>query len=527
MRIIAAFRAFAVIAVLSLMLIGVLPASAHTKAGVVGDCTLTVPTSPLTAAGLATPWVLSNGLSTCKEADTVASSVFVQATIFDPVTHALSVYSPLVIDAGTTPATAPIVPTLPRGAVVGIWGGGDDNVTHLIGPGAVACVNGLQTPFGQVFFCNASGFFGDVAGRVTIPALGTANDGLPCPTVRDFSVVDQDQSDNVQTTYLVAANGQIAQNTAANRAILVDAVVIKNPSDNRLLTNFLDPALGCTPWMVPDLTDNGILAPSQALDELQAAALQASPQATVPSGDPMVLEGGIPSLVKTNLYRARVFQFQAATLADVSTRTYCQNILNVAPYRFLTKDKVLLSRYPSPVPAAASNLYTFMAQRLAFTFGPMGLNCTGLLGAPNPVTVIMNGAGVAVNAQVLNYAQIVGGTLVFGGIDPIYILLALMGLFMGGLGGVAYIIIKSNKSLAAIHVDLTTANLTISTATARMLASTTVNQDALANIDMLSSQLRTASLVRDPAKVLDLTVQLNMEAGKLRNETAARTGLVK
>ncbi len=136
----------------------------------------------------------------------------------------------------------------------------------------------------------------------------------------------------------------------------------------------------------------------------------------------------------------------------------------------------------------------------------------------------MNG-NVAVNAQVMNYAQIVGGTLVFGGIDPIYILLALMGAFMAGLGGVAYIIIKSNKSLAAIHVDLTTANLTISTATARMLASTTVNQDALANIDRLSAQLRTASLVRDPAKVLDLTVQLNMEAGKLRNETAARAGL--
>ncbi len=319
MRIIHAFRSIAFL-LIALALLGsaFLFAPSHVysfennKRAVVGDCTLTVPRFPLTAAGLATPWILSNGLSTCVEADTNASSVFVQATIFDPATKALSVYSPLVIDAGTTPAIAPVVPAIPRGAVVGIWGGGDNNVTHLVGPGAAFCVNGLTTPFGQVFFCNAAGFFGEAMGKVTIPPLGVAVDGLPCPTVRDFSVVDQDQSDNVQTTYLVAVNGQIAQNTANNRLALTDALVIKNPSDNRLLTNFLDPALGCTPWMVPDIGDNGILAPSQALDELQAAKFQAAPQALVPQGDPMVLEGGTPNLAKTNLYRAGVFQAQAA-----------------------------------------------------------------------------------------------------------------------------------------------------------------------------------------------------------------------
>jgi hypothetical protein len=35
---------------------------------------------------------------------------------------------------------------------------------------------------------------------------GKARDGLPCPTVRDFAVVDQDQSDNVNTHYLATAD---------------------------------------------------------------------------------------------------------------------------------------------------------------------------------------------------------------------------------------------------------------------------------------------------------------------------------
>ncbi len=55
------------------------------------------------------------------------------------------------------------------------------------------------------------------AKKLTPPALGTARDGMTCPTVRDFSVVDQDQSDNVTTSYRVAQDGKMAQNTASER----------------------------------------------------------------------------------------------------------------------------------------------------------------------------------------------------------------------------------------------------------------------------------------------------------------------
>jgi hypothetical protein len=45
---------------------------------------------------------------------------FVQATILDPATGAPSVYDPLVITQGTTPADAPTVPALPANAVMTI-----------------------------------------------------------------------------------------------------------------------------------------------------------------------------------------------------------------------------------------------------------------------------------------------------------------------------------------------------------------------------------------------------------------------
>src|SRR5262249_37040861 len=158
-------------------------------------------------------------------------AAFVQATIIDPATGKVSVYNPLVIDQGTQPAAAPVVPTLPRGAVVGVWFGfNGDNLMLKKTRGRVVvergrrhiglrdaggslaqgrCVNGTPgSVFGQFAHCNGPAFFQAAnaainAKKLVIPAPGTANDGMTCPTVRDFSVVDQDQSDNVTATYLV------------------------------------------------------------------------------------------------------------------------------------------------------------------------------------------------------------------------------------------------------------------------------------------------------------------------------------
>lgn len=339
-----------------------------------GNCKLSVPVDIFNH--LETPWQL---LPPCHEADP-NTNVFVQAVIFDKDTGALSTYSPLVIDAVTAPAIVPVAPVLPLHRVIGIFVGGNDNVTTLVGE-ANQCVNGVPGhPFGQMAFCGARGLFDAIANTkvphfltsspgfsspaityapISIPPIGVESDGQPCPTVRDFRVVDQDQSDNVTTTYLSVANGQTAQNTASNRAALAGSVVQKNGSDNRLLTTFLLKAVGCTPWLIPDLADNSNLVPTLVTDELQAAAYQRVPAALIPAGDPMV---GLGNLTMVNLYRLSVGQPVAASLADASDAAYCEAMRESAP-PWINYYKAAFTASKSP--ADGINLFDFMNARYA------------------------------------------------------------------------------------------------------------------------------------------------------------------
>ena len=107
------------------------------------NCTIVVPAQPLSAQGLATPYKLAGAGCTMANTDTQA---FVQATIIDPATGVLSVYEPLVITQGTTAAVAPVVPTLPAGAVVTIdFGFNGDNLT-LVGANSRHLVGQLPPP---------------------------------------------------------------------------------------------------------------------------------------------------------------------------------------------------------------------------------------------------------------------------------------------------------------------------------------------------------------------------------------------
>jgi hypothetical protein len=375
------------------------------------DCTIIVPANPLSAKGLATPYQLmatNAGNGPCNEAN-ANQSAFVQAVIMDPATGQASVYNPLVIDQNTQPAAAPVVPTLPKNAVVGIWFGFNGNNLTLQGTNGSTnqgrCVNGLPNSiFGQFSYCNAIAFFGAAnqaiqAGKLVIPPLGMGKDGQPCPTTRSFTIVDMDQSDNVPSHYLATADGRIAQLTAQNMAQLQNTTTLGNPSDNGLLDNAVDVALGCTPWKVADLANPGQMVPALPLNELQAAAMQAAPVAMVPLGDDMTVVNGQANMRKTNLYRMGVDQTPARTVNDASTATYCQNLLAMAPAR-LNLDKQFTNAAASPAPATASTLFNFLANRLMATFGPNGLNCTGLLNVQNPVTVQTDGNGVVTAATV-------------------------------------------------------------------------------------------------------------------------------
>jgi len=331
-------------------------------------------------------------------------SSFVQGVIIDLTTGNISVYNPLVTDKGVAPKIAPKVPTLPANNVVGLWFGSNAGTLTLIDNGGSlkqgVCVNGLGNGdiFGQFAYCNAVAFFAAAktlitAGKIVVPLLKTSPlDGFDCPTTRSFSVVDQDQSDNVLTTYF-SVGTLTAQNTAANAAILKNEVTESNGSDEALCDDALDVALGCTPWFVPDLADPGSFVSAVPLNEILAQYRQKAPIAYVPLGDPMTLFNGAASVNKTNLYRAGVFQapIGSAGADNGDTLTYCQNLLKIAPVR-LFLDRAFTIGRPSLAPAMASNLFAFLANRLATSINADNLNCLGLMNLnSNPVILEMNG----------------------------------------------------------------------------------------------------------------------------------------
>jgi|HubBroStandDraft_6_1064221.scaffolds.fasta_scaffold231722_1 hypothetical protein len=381
------------------------------------DCSLILPPNPLTATGLSTPFVLVATDTTqgpCNETNT-AQSAFVQAAIFDPATFQISIYNPLIIDQGTSPAALPVVPTLPANAIVALWFGYNANNLTLVAtsPDTLdksSCVNGTTgSVFSQYSYCNAVAFFkaanqAIANGQLTVPPLGTALDGLACPSVRDFFVVDQDQSDNLPTTYLITASGQLAQYTQINLGIFPGATHLGNPSDNRLTDVFLDGALKCQPWTAPDLADPGQNVPALALNELQARMNQQTPVALVPSGDPMAEVSGTEDMNKLNLYRAGVDQPLADSSIDGNTARYCRQMLRIAPRRMF-RDEGILKGFKSPDPGAADTLFTFLAQRFVASY--QILNCDSLIHKPVPITVSADSNGVVIHARlsILDYIR--------------------------------------------------------------------------------------------------------------------------
>ena len=370
------------------------------------NCSIAVPANPLTAAGLATPWQLGDG---CSMANAGTEGAFVEATILAP-NGSVQVYSPLVVTAGTQPAVAPTAPTIAAGSSVIIDVGFNGTNLVLTGAGAQQgnCVDASgQSVIGQVSACNAVNFYNAAnaaiaRGTLKVPALGTASDGQACETTRDFSLIDQDQSDNVVSQYLINGNGQTAQNSPANAASLTGATVLTNGSDDALLSEFVDPANGCTPFTAADSTYPKADAPSQALNELQARAGQQGTVAVTPPNDEMTLVGGAMSITKTNVYRSLVDQplLAANTTAATVAASYCQNMTNIAPARN-NLDMAKDAAFGTPVATVGNNLATFLGNRLSMSFVNLGCATYGLT---NPVTVTLDGNGVA-TAVTYNLAQ--------------------------------------------------------------------------------------------------------------------------
>jgi hypothetical protein len=254
------------------------------------------------------------------------------------------------------------------------------------------------------------------SGALSPPAIGTGKAGA-CVTTRDFRIVDMDQSDNVVTTYLLINNHTLSQSTPAASKNNTNAQVLSNGSDNALVDDFVNPLTGCTSWMMQSPTAPTGMSAALSLNELMASKFQQNP-AIVPANDPMVVitdnNGAITqSLTKVNAYRAQVGQPAAASLADASGVTYCQQFAQAGIY--IAQNKALFQTGTSPAPTMATNLYTFLAQRFSNSFGPVpALGCQTIFGLQNsPVSLTMDGNGIVtaatINTNVLQ--QILNGQI--------------------------------------------------------------------------------------------------------------------
>lgn len=347
-------------------------------------CQLVLPDNVLSAKGLSTPFILKN----CNQSGETA--VFAQGGVF--YNNKLWVYNPLVRNENQD-FIKPVVPDIPKGATIALWFGSNGPTVELVTK-EPTCVNGLgKSLFGQTVYCNAPEFF-KKARNLPIPKLGYGDDNLICPTARSFSIVDQDPNDNVNTLYLLNNQGRISQDTRKNRK---DGQIteLANGSDERLLTIVSD-ALNCKVYMTDDLADPGTQKPSLFINEL-IAVQEATPQALVPAGNPMVLVDGNENLEKLNLYRIGVNHPAVNRLSCASTTEYCKNI-NKVGVPVLMKQKNIFINKTSPDPDSANNLYTFLAVRLNTTWGPDGLNCVQLIGKPAPVDLTVDNNGIVIDA---------------------------------------------------------------------------------------------------------------------------------
>jgi hypothetical protein len=353
---------------------------------------------------LTTPYQLTG--AGCNQA-VIGMSRFVHAVILNTDTGDVALYNPLVITAGLTPLVPPVpINFTVNNHVVGIWIGSNSNTLTLSNPNGIVngrCVFGTPgSPFGQLAFCNVDAFwkaveFVRVQGNLPVPPTGVAVDGMACPTVRDYFVVDMDPDDGVPTTYLLTADGNVVQKTLNNMKNLNIAGELANDGDHRLVSSFVQGALGCQGWIVADLADPGVKRSALPMNVLQAHYYQPMPIEVLPNNDPMTTTGGFPDLMKLNLYKRGIYQQQINNLIEADPAVFCRAFLNITAPRLKTLAPILKN---NAGPAAGQTLFDFMKARASATYA--AINCLGLIGVPDPfVNIMKNSADVPFRREVI------------------------------------------------------------------------------------------------------------------------------
>ena len=372
------------------------------------NCTVTVPDHPLTAKGLATPWVLGDG---CTWANGGTEGVFIDATILAP-NGQIQVYNPLVINQGTTPAVAPTPPTIARGSQVILSVGYNGGALALVGRGARQgnCLDAFgNSLIDQTPQCNAANFYrmanAEIArGTLKIPAAGTGKDGQACQTTRDFALIDQDQSDNAVASYLFdPATGKSAQATAANVAAMPNATVESKRQRQRPAGQVRGSGAGLHAVHGPQHHQPGrgerVAGAERAVrpGRTRRARSRCSRSTTR-----SCWSAGSSAWARPTCTGPRPTSrcWPRNTNLDRNAAQYCQDMINIATPR-LKLDAQFENDTASPVPDLGNNLTNFLAARLSGSFD--NLNCKNY-GLTNPITLTTDDNGVATARDVQHHA---------------------------------------------------------------------------------------------------------------------------
>ena len=117
-------------------------------------------------------------------------------------------------------------------------------------------------------------------------------------------------------------------------------------------------------------------------------------------------------MLKTNLFRLGVDQPMVGARQRADTpANYCKHMMQVGMAR-AAGDEKQFTAFTTPVPDEGNNLFTFLAARLAASWGNLG--CGALLNAPDPVNLTLDANGVATAAT---FSPLAIGTLP-GGVAP-------------------------------------------------------------------------------------------------------------
>ena len=342
---------------------------------------------------------------------------FAQATILDPATGKLSVYDPLVITKGSTPAVQPSVPTIPADAIVTVDFGFNGTGLFQVGATPNALSQGQlheRLPgsiFGQVSFCNGANFFNaafqdEREGKLKVPCGASAampplmapseparlpghpqlRHGRPGPSRQRDHRVPAEPGDR--------PDGAGHRSNADN---LQGSTLLLNGSDNTLLDAVHRP--GPRPHPVRG-AGPGQQRPADQLEGAGRAAFAPRTSRNRGPGAGERRDGAErqrpvrPGQGRPVPRGSRAGADQCANDRTSSPANYCQNIVNIQT-PFLAANQALLATGQAPVAGVGDNLLTFLANRLLMSFTNLACQNFGLT---NPVTVTLNGAGVAVAA---------------------------------------------------------------------------------------------------------------------------------